>query len=690
MIAGAGPVGLVLALLLARWRVPSTVLEAQPYRDATGSRAICFQRDVLDVLDRVGCAEQIVAEGVTWTTGRTYYREHELFAVTFPDPGRGVLPPWINISQARVEELLLAKAAHEPLVDLRFGHRVIGCRQDAGGIEADAATATGRVSVPGAHLVGADGARSAVRRLAGIGFPGRSFDDLFLICDVRADLPFPSERRFHFDPPWNPGRQVLVHQCPDSVWRIDWQVPPAFDPATADVDAMVRRITGDRPYEIVWRTLYRFHERVASAFRRDRIFLAGDAAHLYAPFGARGLNSGIQDAENLAWKLALGGDVLLDSYETERRAAALENLKVTGDTMAFLVPQDEARRERRRSVLTRAVSDPAARAQIDSGRLAEPYWYVDSPLTTGGGPVPAGPGAARPPLPGVLCPDGPVTAAGRATRLRRLFGSGFTVLTARADRVEAARTACAGGVPVTVHALADIDADGVVVRALHAGGDSVHLVRPDGHLAAVLPAFSGTALREALRRAAGDPRVPSSRSGRSGGPDGSLPIMNHVLATERLILRPVTVHDHGELLAHWAAPQVRRFLFDGVAPAPEQITAAIEGSVRDFARAGYGLWLIREADGSGLAGTAGLRPLDDLGLEVVYSLDPGAWGRGYATEAARAVVEYALDTLGLPEVLAEVDEGNAASAAVVTRLGMTPFATVPGLLGPMTRYRRTR
>ncbi|MFB9895763.1 FAD-dependent monooxygenase [Planobispora takensis] len=504
VIAGAGPVGLTLALLLARRRVPSTVLESRPHREAEGSRAICFQRDVLDVLDRVGCAEDMVAEGVTWTTGRTYYRERELFSVTFPAPGRSLFPPWINISQARVEEFLLARARAEPLIELRPGHSVTGYRQDADGVEVDAATATGGARVRGACLVGADGARSTVRRLAGIGFPGRSFDDLFLICDIKAALPFPDERRFSFDPPWNPGRQVLVHPCPDSVWRIDWQVPPTFDAATADIDAMVRRITGDRPYEIVWRSLYRFHERVASRFRDGRVFLAGDAAHLYAPFGARGLNSGIQDAENLAWKLALGGEILLESYGLERRAAALENLKVTGDTMAFLVPQDEARWQARRSALTRALTDPAARAEIDSGKLAEPYWYVDSPLTTSGGPVPTEPGVPRPPSPGVICPDGPVVVAGRPTRLRRLLGSGFVVLTARADRVEAARSACAGPVPVEVYGLTDIDAEGVVTGALRACGDSVHLVRPDGHLAAVLPAFSGTALRGALGRAAGE------------------------------------------------------------------------------------------------------------------------------------------------------------------------------------------
>jgi ribosomal-protein-alanine N-acetyltransferase len=143
------------------------------------------------------------------------------------------------------------------------------------------------------------------------------------------------------------------------------------------------------------------------------------------------------------------------------------------------------------------------------------------------------------------------------------------------------------------------------------------------------------------------------------------------------------------LLAHWGAPDVRRFLFDGAMLSPAEVTEAIEDSGRHFTAGGYGLWLIHEHDGTGLVGTAGLRPLDDIGLEIFYSLMPGSWGKGYATEAARAVVEHALGPLGLPEVLAEVDEGNAASVAVVKRLGMTPFEVVPGTLGPMTRYRRT-
>lgn len=425
-IVGAGPVGLVTGLLLARLGVPSVVSEAAVARDEIGSKAICFQRDVLDILHRVGCAEAMLAEGTTWTTGRTYYRDHELFSVEFPAPDG--TPPWINISQARVERLLADAADAEPLIDLRYGRPVTG--------------------VGDGFTVGADGPRSVVRRSLGIGFPGRSYGDLFLICDIRADLPFPNERRFYFAPEWNPGRQVLVHQCPHSTWRIDWQVPAGFDLAgeyaSGALDTRIRKIVGARPYEIVWMSVYRFHERVAERFQAGRAFLAGDAAHLYAPFGARGLNSGIQDAENLAWKLAyvLHGrapEALLSTYEQERRPAALENLRVTERTMRFLVPRTDAERARREEILERAITDPAARARIDSGRLAEPFRYADSPLTTGHA--------------GMLCPDDP-------PGLRRRFGRDFVTL----DRA-----------------------------------DGVYVIRPDGHVAAILPDHAGVA--EAVRRA---------------------------------------------------------------------------------------------------------------------------------------------------------------------------------------------
>ncbi|HEV2781093.1 MAG TPA: FAD-dependent monooxygenase [Actinophytocola sp.] len=480
LIVGAGPVGLSGALLLARQGVPSVVLEAAPERQTIGSRSICVQRDVLDILERVGLGHTLVEAGVTWYTGRIYYREHEVFTITFPETGAGEFPPFVNISQSEVERLLERRVRAEPLIDLRYGHRVTDIDAGAHEVRARASTPDGVVDLIGTHCVAADGGRSTVRELLGLPFDGHSFDDQFLITDIRAKLDFPvPERRFYFDPAANPGRQVLLHPQPDDVWRIDWQVPDGFDlpadRAGGGLERRVRAIVGDTDYEVVWMSVYRFHQRRAPTMIRGRVLLAGDAAHVMSPFGARGMNSGIADVENAAWKIALdrsgaAGPALLASYDHERGAAADENLRVTGRTMRFLVPRTEAERAHRRDVLERSVHDSAARKEIDSGKLSEPFWYLDSPLTTPADPAeiaafPTEPGVVRPPLPGVLCPDLPLPSGGR---LRARFGAGFTVLVGPEAGV-----------------------DGVVVppeiaAALRFGRRGAALVRPDGYLAAVL------------------------------------------------------------------------------------------------------------------------------------------------------------------------------------------------------------
>ncbi|WP_460778534.1 FAD-dependent monooxygenase, partial [Nocardiopsis nanhaiensis] len=420
LVLGAGPVGQTAGLLLARRGVPVLVVDGRPERDAVGSKAICQQRDVLDVWDWLG-GGAIVSEGLTWDTARTFYRGHELFSVRLPDPGASSLPSFVNLSQSRTEEVL-DELLVEAGVAISWGHEVTGIDQDAEGVTVECATPSGPVRLRGSHALSCLGAHGGVVRDAlGVDFSGTSFDDRFLICDIRADLgDWERERRFYFDPEWNPGRQVLIHPCPDSVYRIDWQVPSDFDleaeEASGRLDARIRQIIGDTPYEIVWHSVYRFHTRVADRMRSGRILLAGDNAHLVAPFGARGLNSGVQDAENAAWKLAYvrngwAGDELLESYHTERHAAALENAEITSATMRFLVPRDEAEHERRISVLERAVGAAEAHPHVDSGRLAEPFWYTDSALTTAcperpfGGRPPRGQAPA--PCPGVILPDAP-------------------------------------------------------------------------------------------------------------------------------------------------------------------------------------------------------------------------------------------------------------------------------------------
>jgi 3-(3-hydroxy-phenyl)propionate hydroxylase len=513
VVIGNGPVGATAALLLARWDVPVLVLEAAERREPVGSRSICQQRDVLDVWDTVG-AGTIAEEGLTWTTARTYWRDQELSSWRFVDRGRSPFPPFVNISQARTEQVLDALVAER--AEVRWGCEVIDLVPDPDGVTV---TCSDGKTVRAGHVLACAGLRGqAVRRALGVSLEGETSSEQFLICDIRADLPgWADERRFYFDPPWNPGRQVLIHPCPDSTFRIDWQVPPDFDLATEEasgtLDRRIRTVIGDRPYEVVWRSVYRFHSRVVDRMRVGRVLLAGDCAHVFAPFGARGLNSGVMDAENAAWKLAYvrqgwAGEALLDTYHQERHAAALENLAVTSETMRFLVPPDEAARRHREQVLTAAAADPAAAAPVNSGRFAEPYWYVDSPLTT---PHPRRVFTGRPPrgemppaAPGVLVPDAPVRVPERpdVSRLRQLVRDGVLVLITDGLDPAPFRTALAGATaaPARVLALAGIDPDRTVRQVLDARPGEAWVLRPDGHIAAVVdtPAEVAAAVRRLL------------------------------------------------------------------------------------------------------------------------------------------------------------------------------------------------
>ncbi|MBC3194934.1 FAD-dependent monooxygenase [Pseudonocardia sp. C8] len=528
---GAGPVGQTTALLLARWGVPSIVLDRRPERDAVGSKAICQHRDVLDVWEAVGAGRRIADEGVTWTTARTYHHGAELFSQTIADPGRSAFPPFVNISQCRTEQVLDERIAAQPLIEVRWGREVTGISQDDHGVTVDAGGA-----VRGSYAVVCAGARSdLLRRGLGVSFEGHSFDDRFLICDIRAELPgWANERRFHFDPEWNPGRQVLIHPCPDSTFRIDWQVPAGYDldaeTASGALDARIRRIIGDVPYEVVWSSVYRFHSRAVDRMRCGRVLLAGDTAHLVSPFGARGLNSGVADAENAAWKIAWVGygrapEALLETYHDERHAAAVENIEVTTATMDFLVPPDAERARYRADVLSRAASDPEARARVDSGRLSEPFWYVDSPLTTPdpdrrfAGRPPRG--QAPPPGPGVLVPDGPATLPdGTPTRLRALARDGFLLLLGTgADDAAARAVAQEQPGPVRVLSLDALDGEEAgPAEILGARPGEVWVVRPDAHVAAVLHRPSRDDLAAALARATARTVRP-----REENPDGVLP-----------------------------------------------------------------------------------------------------------------------------------------------------------------------
>ena len=465
-VVGAGPVGLTLAGRLAQHGATVTLFEASDAPERVGSRAICMQRETLEIWARLGVGESVAERGIQWHIGRTYFRGRELFSVDLPGATDEHFPPFVNISQSEVEERLKERVSGLG-VEIRSGHRVIGLTQDADGVIARFATKGGEVTHRSSFLVGTDGSHSAVRHAAGIGFEGYTFDDRFLIADVRADLPFTNERHFHFDPPWNPRRQVLIHPQPDRIWRIDWQVPSETDAdaerVNGGLDRRIRAVIGERtPYELVWVTGYRFSQRAADAFRAGGIFLAGDSAHVMSPFGARGLNSGVADAENLAWKLAsvLRGDAppaLLDTYEAERRPAALANLRATEATMRFMAPHGALRSAWRDLVLRLASRLGWFRRRVDSGRLAEPAAYAPSPIVAEN-QVPEAPrhgGVA----PDVELPDG--------GRLRDRLGGGYVVVVPRSATLR---------LPTVVVGTGSVY-----------GEERAWLVRPDGYVADSCP-----------------------------------------------------------------------------------------------------------------------------------------------------------------------------------------------------------
>jgi 3-(3-hydroxy-phenyl)propionate hydroxylase len=465
-IVGAGPVGLSCALRLAAFGIRSMIVEAEPGLKPLGSKACLIQGDVVEILHRVGCGKQLAAEGVTWNVARTYVRGKEIGKTVHPVPvGFG---PFINISQYRIEQVLLDRLRKTPEAGMLWSHRVTGLVQEQEGVTVFA----GGRALRFRYLVACDGVRSTLRTLTGVEWHGRTYPDLFLITDIKAELPVARERHFHYDPPFNPGRQLVMHAQPDNVWRIDWQLPPDVDideeQRSGALDKRVRDVIGDVDYEIKWLSTYRFHQRVVQRFRIGDVFFAGDAAHALPPYGARGMNSGIQDADNLAWKLAevLNGRAdpgLLDTYHLERFAAARENLRITGATIQFMQPPSALRRWIRRFLLATAHSFGMLRGRVNSGRMAEPYVYTDSPIID------------RSELAGRYVPDCVVWKDNARTRLRELLPDGFALLCF-------GMSAPAPGAVV----LTDQEAPGRAAAGYRAG--HWYLVRPDGHIAGSGPA----------------------------------------------------------------------------------------------------------------------------------------------------------------------------------------------------------
>ncbi|WP_343896985.1 FAD-dependent monooxygenase [Craurococcus roseus] len=557
VVVGAGPVGLVAAIELARRGLRPVVLDAKP-GIAWSSRAICISRRSQEILDRIGAGPAFAAKALPWSRGRTFHRDRLVFRLELPHAPDDRHAPFINLQQFHTERFLLDtfEAAGG---GVRWNERLAGVEQEADGVALTLAGPEGERTLRAEWVVAADGGRSALRELMGLSLRGTSYEGRYLIADVEVEgADWPVERHVWFDPPSNPGSTVILHVQPDGVWRVDIQLRDGEDAeealrdenASARLRAQLAAMGVRAPWRLLWKAVYRAHCLTLDGYRHGRVLFAGDAAHLVPIFGVRGLNSGIDDAHNLGWKLAMvargeAPEALLDSYSHERKGAALENIAQAAKSTWFMSPPGPGFRLMRDAALALAAEHPWASALADP-RQASAHTYADSPAVVPDGDATAGvpPGAPVPNAPAVL------VEPGRGARPGHLHDAlpdkGFTLLVfvdplgpERAADLLAAPALTGlpleavlvgserglAAVPTAARRVAD--AGGALAERFAARAFPLCLVRPDEHVAArfrdadaaaVAEAFGAALCRHSTeaRTAPPPPPLPDARAGALG------------------------------------------------------------------------------------------------------------------------------------------------------------------------------
>jgi 3-(3-hydroxy-phenyl)propionate hydroxylase len=508
-IVGAGPVGLTTALGLATLGVRSVVLAAEQ-QVCEGSRAIVFTRRSLEILQQVGVSERVLARGLPWRCGNSFYRDQRVFRLEAPHDADERFHPMTNLQQQVLEDILLEAAVATGLVEVRWGNRVTGVQQvdrDVARLAVD--TPGGPYALDADWVVAADGARSVLRQSLGLRLEGDAYEGRFVIADIRIDLPLPTERLAFFDPAWNPGNTVLMHREPEGMWRIDYQLPPGESPEhalaperlRARIDAHLASIgQGHLPWELDWSSVYSARTMTLPAYVHGRVLFAGDAAHLLPIFGVRGANTGFQDAQNLAWKLAcvvrgLAPAGLLDSYSGERVTAAREIIAESARSTRFMTPPSSGFRLLRDAVLSLSLRHEFVRP-LFHWRTSRAHQHVGSVLNTpddDDARFTAGPGHGA---------NAPNAALGDSGFLLDVLGLHFSLLwfgdtPAIPEALgRAARALRDHDVPARVIAVsigagrvdgADVtapDPDGHVARRYGAAPGATYLLRPDQHVCA--------------------------------------------------------------------------------------------------------------------------------------------------------------------------------------------------------------
>ena len=523
IVVGAGPVGLTAAIDLAHQGQPVLLLDDDD-TVSIGSRGVCYAKRTLEVLDRIGCDNRFVDKGVSWDVGRTFFGEGEVFNFNLRPQAQHLRPGMINLQQYYLEQYLIERTGDVPQLEKRFKHKVIAVTPGDDKVTLRVETPDGAYTLTTDWLVVADGARSPIRTMLGLDIEGKVFMDRFLIADVVMAADFPAERWFWFDPPFHRNQSVLLHKQADNVWRIDfqlgWQADPVEEKKPENVIPRIKAMLGDeREFELEWVSVYTFQCRRMNQFNHGRVLFVGDAAHQVSPFGARGANSGIQDTDNLAWKLKLVMDskappTLLDTYGEERGYAADENLMNSTRSTDFITPKSNTSKVFRNAVLQLAAKYPFARALVNSGRLSVPSWLATSSLNTPDGDVFEGQM-----IPGAPLADAPIEAAGQPGWLLHQLGNRFQLLhyvddastldektalalaqlAQAAIAIEAIIVAPRGQAPAGLKTL--IDTDGCIAQRYDLRPGTTYLVRPDQHVAARWRALDASKIKAALARA---------------------------------------------------------------------------------------------------------------------------------------------------------------------------------------------
>ncbi|MBO9512759.1 MAG: FAD-dependent oxidoreductase [Variovorax sp.] len=503
VIVGAGPVGLSLAIEMAL-RGHAVVLLDRENQVSEGSRAIAFAKRTLEIWDRLGVGDRMMSKGVSWNLGKVFFREDLVYRFDMLSETGHERPAFINLQQYYAEAFLVERALQLPAIDLRWLHEVVRVEAHGDGVTLGVRTPEGDYAIDADWVIACDGARSPVRQALGLESKGQVFQDRFLIADVKMKADSPVERWFWFDPPFHRQQSALLHMQADNVWRVDfqlgWDADPEEERKPERVLPRIQAMLGkDVDFSLEWTSVYTFACQRMERFMHGRVIFAGDSAHRVSPFGGRGANGGIQDGDNLAWKLdwmlrGKAGAGLLESYCDERQYAADENILNSTHATDFITPKTAASRIFRDAVLGLAETLPFARRLVNSGRLSVPAVLHQSPLNT------PDVDAFAMPLLGAPLPDAPVSVNGRASHLLRQTGMGFTLLHFGPLPDWASRLPDVTPVGIGEQVL---DPLGLARRRLDGADGTAYLVRPDQHICARWRHPDEAAVRAALARASG-------------------------------------------------------------------------------------------------------------------------------------------------------------------------------------------